>query len=236
MTVAVAAEATATDTIVGVSAALGVITVWVANVNSVTDAGRHCSAAEFASAAGRRSGQRWLASRTVLRSVLGSALDIDPADVTFELAPSGKPHLTREELHFSLSHSADLVAVAVSKDGAVGVDVEAPRMLRRPDRLARRLFTSGEYDRWTEQLDPARTHLLLQHWTRTEALLKATGEGLRAGMRGAVERHCTGGWTVRDLVLASGVGAVASRGHAWDVKVRRWRSAECVEREVTTSG
>lgn len=212
-----------TDTLAAVAAAQGVITAWVAHVGVVTEVGRHCSPAELESAAGRRSGQRWLAARTVLRSVLGGELDVDPSEVTFEVGPSGKPHLARKELHFSLSHSADLVAVAVSCDGAVGIDVEAPRTLRRPDRLARRIFTSGEYDRWSEQLDAARTQSLLQQWTRMEALLKATGEGLGAGMRGAVERLVTRGWTVRDLALVSGVGAVASKGQAWDVEFRQWK-------------
>ncbi|GAC1366568.1 MAG: hypothetical protein NVSMB4_21180 [Acidimicrobiales bacterium] len=210
------------DTLATVAAAHGVITAWVAEVGDVTEVGRHCSAAELASAAGRRRGQRWLASRTVLRSVVGGELDLDPAEVIFEVAPSGKPHLPRKDLHFSLSHSAELVAVAVSCDGVVGVDIEAPRTLHRPDRLARRIYTSDEYDRWSEELDPARTQSLLRQWTRMEAMLKATGEGLGAGMRGAVARLVTEGWTVRDLALAGGVGAVASKGRAWDVEVRRW--------------
>ena len=205
-----------------VTAAPGVVSAWVAAIGDVVDVGRHCAAAELESAAGRRSGRRWLAARTVLRSVLATTLDADPADLVIEVAPSGKPHLARADLQFSLSHSGDLVAVAVCSDRPVGIDIEEPRVLRRPERLARRIFNSGEYDRWSGQLDPCRTRSLLQQWTRIEAVLKATGEGLGAGMRGAVERQVAGGWAVRDLALHSGVGAVASAGSDWELEVRRW--------------
>ncbi|GAC1590916.1 MAG: hypothetical protein NVS3B21_08910 [Acidimicrobiales bacterium] len=205
-----------------VAAARGVVSVWVADVGDVVDVGRHCAAVELESAAGRRSGRRWLAARTVLRSVLGTALDTEPVDLVIEIAPSGKPHLAHWDTQFSLSHSGDLVAVAVCRDRPVGIDIEAPRILRRPERLARRILNSGEYDRWSGQLDPCRTQSLLQQWTRMEAVLKATGEGVGAGMRGAVERQVAGGWAVRDLALHTGVGAVASPGSDWELVVRRW--------------
>ena len=210
------------DTLADVATAPGVVTTWVANVGVVNDVVRFCSPAELESATGRRSGPRWLAARTVLRSVLGAALDAAPADVLIEIAPSGKPYLVGEDLHFSLSHSGDLVAVAVCRDRPVGIDIEGLRTLRRPERLARRIFSSGEYDRWAAEFDPSRTQSLMQQWTRMEALLKATGEGLRAGMRGAVERQVAVGWVVRDLALHNGVGAVAAMGPDWELEVRPW--------------
>lgn len=79
--------------------------------------------------------------------------------------PNGAPYLpSLPNLHLSISHSADYVAVALSADTPVGIDIEQPREQLR--RIASRVFSTEELQTLTT-LD-----LLLQAWTVKEALYK----------------------------------------------------------------
>ncbi len=97
-----------------------------------------------------------------------------------------KPRLTYEsngkpffedypDFYFNISHCEDLVAVAVSKK-PVGVDIEILRDVNL--KIAGRFFSVKE----TRTTQTSRDFLYV--WTRKEALLKRTGEGLK-GIRGA---------------------------------------------------
>jgi 4'-phosphopantetheinyl transferase len=87
----------------------------------------------------------------------------------------GRPRLPGLDLHVSVSHSGDVVAVAVTAAGPVGVDVERTGPI--------------DYRRLLDQAltpDEARTvhngHDFFVYWTRKESALKATGEGLATPM------------------------------------------------------
>lgn len=73
--------------------------------------------------------------------------------------PHGRPRLPEHRLSVSVSHSGRRVAVAVSDRGEIGVDVE------------RHLPTGGH------------TAAELARWCRREAVVKATGDGLRVRIR-----------------------------------------------------
>jgi phosphopantetheinyl transferase len=71
--------------------------------------------------------RRWMAARGVLRTLLGEYLERDPRSLRFAEEPRGKPTLEtsgESRLHFSLAHSGGLAVCALSRDCAVGVDVE----------------------------------------------------------------------------------------------------------------
>lgn len=106
--------------------------LWHASFDAA-DAERYaalCSPDERRRAAAFRSeedGTRFVIARGVLRSVLGRYGDTAPEALRFEYGARGKPFLPHENLpHFNLSHSGDLVLIAVS-DRVVGVDVERVR-------------------------------------------------------------------------------------------------------------
>lgn len=87
---------------------------------------------------------------------------------TFDAAPE-----------FSLSHSGDAVAVALSHAGPVGIDVEAGTMdALRAARMAPRVLDPHSLLQWEKLAPEERTAAFLCQWTLREALLKATGEGL----------------------------------------------------------
>lgn len=80
---------------------------------------------------------------------------------------------------FSLSHSGETVAVALSHAGPVGVDVEAARLdALRAARMAPRVLDAPTLLKWETLAPDERTAAFLSQWTLREALLKATGEGL----------------------------------------------------------
>ena len=120
----------------------------------------------------------WRACRAALRGVLGEALGIAAGTVAFEFGEFGKPSLAPQwnGLHFNLSHCRDLALIAICRDGAVGVDVEPA------DRAASLLGCEDAFCHPEEMAglpadEGSRAAILMEIWTKKEALLKALGTG-----------------------------------------------------------
>ncbi|MFC8505953.1 4'-phosphopantetheinyl transferase family protein [Streptomyces sp. NPDC057411] len=119
---------------------------------------------------------QYLTAHALLRSVLGAALERDPAGLVFAAGPYGKPYLTDAPVEFSISHSGELVAVALSADAPVGVDVER---ITAPARLPLPVLSAQERTVFDRVPQSERAAAFTSYWVRKEAVLKATGEGLR---------------------------------------------------------
>lgn len=92
--------------------------------------------------------------------------------------PHGRPELPGSGLHGSISHAGQRVCVAVTGAGPVGVDIEPlapvhPGLLAEMTGPAERTGAAGDRD-------------VLVLWTRKEAVLKATGEGLSTALTAVV--------------------------------------------------
>lgn len=101
--------------------------------------------------------------------------------------PTGKPHLTYRDgsplpLHVSVAHAAKTALVAAAGHGPIGVDVEHVEPRRPLVALARRFFSPAEAAAVESAATDSRVALFHQLWTRKEAVLKATGAGLRGGL------------------------------------------------------
>jgi 4'-phosphopantetheinyl transferase len=113
-----------------------------------------------------------------------------PAEVSFDRTcrqcgkPHGKPAVRLGDLEFSVSHSGDLVAVAVST-APVGVDVEQLEGRAHelgggdPASLARLVLAAEEQEALAALPASGRSRAFLVAWTRKEAVTKAKGDGLR---------------------------------------------------------
>jgi 4'-phosphopantetheinyl transferase len=130
--------------------------------------------------------QRFVAGRGLLRVILGRYCGVPPEGLRFNYGPHGKPELTPVEgaqrkgggLHFNLAHSEGLGVLAVTQTGPVGVDVQQVRRLLEFKELVGQFFSAreaAEFLRLEREQQPAAFFNL---WTRKEALLKATGEGI----------------------------------------------------------
>jgi 4'-phosphopantetheinyl transferase len=123
------------------------------------------------------SGDRDEAGRA-LRDILAVYLETSPAAVRLVDGAHGKPELAGDELHFNLSHSGDVGLVAVSRERAVGVDVE--RIDPRRDVLALAERALGAEGAASVRAAPAADRAAVFHraWARREAVAKCAGTGL----------------------------------------------------------
>ena len=93
----------------------------------------------------------------------------------FEYGEHGKPYIVgHPEIHFNLSHSGTVALCAIS-DQPVGADVETNRKISPG--LVNYTMSLNEQEQINTSPNP--TMQLLHFWTKKEALLKLTGEGIR---------------------------------------------------------
>lgn len=87
----------------------------------------------------------------------------------------GKPYFKERSEHFNISHSANLVTVAVA-DQPLGIDIEKikPKQLEKLSHA----FTVGEIAYLNKLHDPRKSEQILRLWTIKEAVLKELGLGL----------------------------------------------------------
>jgi 4'-phosphopantetheinyl transferase len=125
---------------------------------------------------------RFIAGRGFLRLVLARYLQVDPAALEFSYGAQGKPALagihSQNGLHFNLAHSDNLALLGVTRLGSVGVDVERLRALSDADELVARFFSPRESAAFGRLATEQKPVAFFNLWTRKEAWLKATGEGI----------------------------------------------------------
>jgi len=127
---------------------------------------------------------RFLSAHGGLRLVLSRRLGCSPGDLRFEAEADGKPRLRApddaEAPLFNLSHSGDVAMLAISDSRDVGVDVELQKPIEPA--LARRFFHTGEADHIERCSVEQREEAFFSIWCAKEAVVKATGEGIRRGL------------------------------------------------------
>jgi 4'-phosphopantetheinyl transferase len=123
---------------------------------------------------------RYVFSKGRLRQILATYLTVGPDDVAFRITEFGKPFLDTpfqsSGIHFNVSHSQDLVVIAIAFDRRVGVDVEFVRPIHDLESVIERCFTNSE--RALIVRNPDSLNSFFQCWTRKEAFVKAIGKGL----------------------------------------------------------
>jgi 4'-phosphopantetheinyl transferase len=167
------------------------VEVWLADPDALADeclAQRCClSSAERQRLEGlhfQRDRMLYLASHVFLRQLLCLYQPNEPAEWHFEAGPHGRPLIVQPleapglRLHFSLSHTHGLIAVAVARGWEVGVDVERARDDTDLDLVCEALL-AGPEKLWFPRIAPAsRASAFASLWTLKEALLKACGAGI----------------------------------------------------------
>lgn len=129
-----------------------------------------------------RERQHFFVCRGLLRVILSRYLKLAPHQLRFSYGRWGKPALACHEpesrICFNLSHSHGAALYAVTRDRSVGVDLEQMRPLPDIEPLAKRFFSQREFA-VIDSLSRAQKQVaFFKGWTRKEAYLKATGEGL----------------------------------------------------------
>jgi 4'-phosphopantetheinyl transferase len=175
--------------------------------------------------------KRFVAGRGILRALLSSYAEIEPAKVQLRYSPQGKPFLAGfpEDciLQFNLAHSSDLMLIAITRVCSVGVDVERVQPATEIENVAKHFFSSGEARRLSALPKEQRISAFYKIFVRKEAYLKATGAGL-SDMMSQIEvsflpyqptrilsisgdTQAAAYWTLMELGPAAGfIGAVAA--------------------------
>ena len=103
--------------------------------------------------------------------LLSRVLGVREKDLMY--GPHGKPSCPACGKEFSLSHSGELILLAVS-DRPVGADIEKIGEIRR--NVARRVFLPEELN-WMEGDKTLETERFYRLWTLKESVMKALGRG-----------------------------------------------------------
>jgi phosphopantetheinyl transferase len=192
----------------------------------------------------RRDRDRFIVARARLRAILGAELSLPPESIRFRYEADGKPALDATsaaeggacDLAFNLSHTADVVMVAVGRGCRIGADIEqvlddfdirslAPYCLAASEIAALEALPAHE-----------RRRAFFQCWVRKEAYLKGCGTGVagslddiaiepRAGTDGLSRVRDPGRgatWQVHDLPAPLGFTAALALDAPRSVVVRAW--------------
>lgn len=206
---------------------------------ALLDDGERARAARFRFEADR---DRFIAAHVGMRMLLGKALGVAPATLQFATGAAGKPRLAGPEaasgIHFNLAHSGAHALLAIDTGREIGVDLEVPASDRPAPMEVATLFSAAERAALDALPAAERPLALYRCWVRKEALLKASGDGIPAGLdRFSVSigpqavllaaddpRWSPDAWWLQALERAGEwVGAVAARGAAAPaLSVQEW--------------
>lgn len=121
---------------------------------------------------------RFVTGRLALRSALSLRSGVPEKDVVVQIDTDGRPFCPGGP-SFSLSHSGDVVLLAVSNDAELDIGIDLEREDRRLDlrRLVGTVCTETEV-KWLRPESPGASVRFLELWTAKEAALKCSGKGL----------------------------------------------------------
>jgi 4'-phosphopantetheinyl transferase len=118
-------------------------------------------------------------ARTMLRIVLATYMDCRPEQLEFGYTNTRRPFLLgHDQMQFNISHSGSRVLIGVTRKHDIGVDVEKMHAGFEVSDIARRFFSAAERAVIEGLPIEQRFQAFFDCWTRKEAFLKATGDGL----------------------------------------------------------
>jgi len=181
----------------------------------------------------------FIATRGALRELLGRYVKRSAVHLEFDYGPRGKPSLRREcsqqSVQFSVSHSHGLALLAFAVGRHLGVDVELVRPNFAGEEIAERYFSRQEVMELQALPASLRDEGFFLCWTRKEAYVKASGEGLQVPLKsfrvsltpGEPERLQSADsfhWSLRSLQPdPQYVGALVGEGRDWRLRCCDWR-------------
>lgn len=178
--------------------------------------------------------RRFVAGRGELRRILSRYLALSPRALVLDYGREGKPFCATQpagwKIHFNLSHSENVAALAISGAFEVGIDVELIRPIE--ENVPLEVFSMQEHAAFIALPDAERQTVFFENWARKEACLKALGTGFTLppthfefdlSIRGDTTPRLVGGeapeaahWRIRALSFSPNcAGVVAARRADW---------------------
>jgi 4'-phosphopantetheinyl transferase len=182
---------------------------------------------------------RFLAGRAVLREILAGHLGEDPGSIRLSEGEFGKPHLSdhleADSITFNVSHTRELLLIAIAAGREVGVDLEQVRQDLSYRTMAERYFSPHEQEDLFSLPASEQIGAFYRCWTRKEAYLKGTGTGfsqpsngfdmaLLPGQPAALLAHRgspgeVGRWNICDVEVPQGYCAAVAVEGAGEIKL-----------------
>jgi 4'-phosphopantetheinyl transferase len=185
---------------------------------------------------------RFGTAAALLRVVAGQELGLDAAQVRIARfcpdcdRPHGKPEILGSDIQVSVSHSGHVVLVALAHGMVpIGVDVERVEWGIEVDDLAPLTLAPAELERIRGTDSRVDRITFFGLWTRKEALLKATGDGLRIPMSAVALTACgaLSEYPARPELAARTVALATGNGYA--AALAALADAPLVVRHVSTA-
>src|SRR5687768_10731257 len=190
-----------------------------------------------------RDRNHFIASRGLLRVILGRYLNLQPGRLQIKYSSYGKPFLADdcggEWLRFNVSHSGELALYAFSRGRELGIDIEEIRPEIAHQQIAADFFSKQEIDALQALPAHLQQEAFFLCWTRKEAYIKGIGEGLSfplhsfdvsltpgapaslLAVRGDAEEAAH--WTLQALEPGPNYRAtLVVEGRGWQLKCLRW--------------
>jgi 4'-phosphopantetheinyl transferase len=121
----------------------------------------------------------YIVARGILREILSHYLAITPQEIVFSYTTRGKPIIDQQyNVQFNVSHSYGIALYAITREPAVGIDIEYKDRERDIDGIVERFFSSNEARVIKNLTGAEKLQAFFNGWTRKEAFLKALGAGL----------------------------------------------------------
>lgn len=127
-------------------------------------------------------------SRGILKRILSSYLHISLAKKAFKYNNYGKPFLCGNELFFNVSHCKHILALAVTPDSEIGLDIEIYDKNFNNDFVSTTICTEKERSFLNRYPQNKKNEMFLKLWTMKEAYLKQAGKGFSVDPR-RIELH-----------------------------------------------
>lgn len=94
----------------------------------------------------------------------------------YDVSPSGKPFFKNSELFFNISHTNNLVGIAICKNHEIGFDLQFARKVY-PGLLKKVMHPTELENKNINNQD-----FFFKAWTKKEAIVKLTGKGIVSGL------------------------------------------------------
>lgn len=177
--------------------------------------------------------RRFVHGRASLRKILSGYLNRPAGEISFIYGLAGKPSVQGADFSFNLAHTEGLGLLGVTRRRRIGVDIELVREMPDMADVAACAFAPGEVKRWAALPKAEQTSAFHRCWTRKEAYLKGTGEGIAERLHsfevafepGAAARLLSGAdgeWTLVDVSREPAyAAAIAVEGGAVAIQLRK---------------
>jgi len=185
--------------------------------------------------------QNFVAARAILRKLLAAYLADEPAKLSFSYSKKEKPFLSPPHagsgITFNVSHSGGAALFGFARKRDIGVDIEHIRHDVDAEAIARRFFSSHEQKQLSALSGAKKIEAFFRCWTRKEAYIKATGDGLSLPLSQfdvSLEEESVDAlvttrmdpaeakdWLLQEVAAGDGyVGAICARGRTW--RLTQW--------------